>query len=171
MADNFTANPGSGGSVFASDDISSVQYPRVKPSWGADGSAVDTSVTAPLPIQVVGQAAGGASIYRKIGAASTNAANIKGSAGTVYGITATNVNAAAVFLKLYNKATSPTVGTDTPVMTMLIPGATTGGGFVFSVPQGIAFATGISVAITGAVGDADTTAVSANEQLIHILYV
>lgn len=51
MADNFTANPGSGGSTFASDDIGSVQYPRVKPSWGADGSATDASVAAPLPVQ------------------------------------------------------------------------------------------------------------------------
>lgn len=51
MADNFTANAGSGGSDFAADDISSVLYPRVKPSWGADGSAVDTSVAAPLPVQ------------------------------------------------------------------------------------------------------------------------
>lgn len=51
MADNFVANSGSGGSTFASDDISSVQYPRVKPSWGADGSATDTSVAAPMPVQ------------------------------------------------------------------------------------------------------------------------
>lgn len=51
MADNFVANAGSGGSTFASDDISSVQYPRVKPSWGADGSATDASVAAPLPVQ------------------------------------------------------------------------------------------------------------------------
>lgn len=51
MADNFVTNAGSGGSTFASDDISSVHYPRVKPSWGADGSATDTSVAAPLPVQ------------------------------------------------------------------------------------------------------------------------
>ena len=51
MADNFVANAGSGGSTFASDDVSNVQYPRVKPSWGADGSATDASVAAPLPVQ------------------------------------------------------------------------------------------------------------------------
>lgn len=51
MADNFVANSGSGGSTFASDDISSVHYPRVKPSWGADGAATDASVAAPLPVQ------------------------------------------------------------------------------------------------------------------------
>lgn len=51
MADNFDSNPGTGGSTFAADDISSVFYPRVKPSWGADGSATDASVAAPLPVQ------------------------------------------------------------------------------------------------------------------------
>jgi len=51
MADNFTANAGSGGATFASDDVASVQYPRVKPSWGSDGSATDTSVAAPMPVQ------------------------------------------------------------------------------------------------------------------------
>lgn len=51
MADNFVTNPGSGGSTFASDDIGSVQYPRVKVDWGADGTANDASVAAPLPVQ------------------------------------------------------------------------------------------------------------------------
>lgn len=52
MADNYVVNANTTtGSTFASDDISSVQYPRVKPSWGADGSATDASVAAPLPTQ------------------------------------------------------------------------------------------------------------------------
>lgn len=49
MADNFVANPGSGGATFAADDISGVLYPRVKLSVGADGNATDASITAPLP--------------------------------------------------------------------------------------------------------------------------
>lgn len=51
MADNFVANAGSGGNTFASDDIGGTHYSRVKPSWGVDGSATDTSVAAPLPVQ------------------------------------------------------------------------------------------------------------------------
>ena len=42
MADNVVSNSGdSGGPTFATDDISSVHYPRVKLSLGADGSATD----------------------------------------------------------------------------------------------------------------------------------
>lgn len=43
MADNVTADPGSGGETFASDDIGGVQYPRSKIVWGADGTATDTA--------------------------------------------------------------------------------------------------------------------------------
>jgi hypothetical protein len=51
MADNYTANAGSGGNTFASDEISAVHHPRVKTEWGADGVANDASVAAPLPVQ------------------------------------------------------------------------------------------------------------------------
>jgi len=51
MADNYVANAGSGGSTFAADDISSVLHPRVKVEWGADGTATDASVAAPVPVQ------------------------------------------------------------------------------------------------------------------------
>ena len=51
MADNFGTNAGSGGNTFASDDIGGVQHTRVKVEWGADGTANDTAVAAPLPVQ------------------------------------------------------------------------------------------------------------------------
>ena len=170
MADNFVANAGSGGSTFAADDISSVLYPRVKVSHGADGSATDVSTASPMPVQLIPQASGGCSISRILSAASTNATSIKGSAGQVFGVFAINLNAAVKYLKFYNKATSPTVGTDTPVLTLPIPASTTGAGFWIGIPQGIAFGTGIACAITGAQADNDTTAVSAGEQVIHTFY-
>jgi len=46
MADNVTADPGTGGAVLAADDISSVFYPRAKLSLGADGTAVDAGAGA-----------------------------------------------------------------------------------------------------------------------------
>lgn len=49
MADNTTLNTGSGGDVIATDDIGGVKYQRVKPAFGADGSATDVSAAAPLP--------------------------------------------------------------------------------------------------------------------------
>lgn len=171
MSDNFVANAGSGGSTFAADDISSVLYPRVKQAWGADGSASDVSTSAPLPVQLIATTSGGNSISRLLSAASTNATSVKASAGVVHAIHAINLNAAVRYLKLYNKASAPTVGTDTPVMTLAIPASTTGAGFVFAVPTGIAFATGIALATTTGVGDSDTGAVAANEIIVNLLYI
>lgn len=53
MADNVTANPGSGGATFATDDIAGVQFPRMKVVIGADG-ANDGDVSSSNPLPVLG---------------------------------------------------------------------------------------------------------------------
>lgn len=116
-------------------------------------------------------ASGGATPYKLISAASTNATSLKASAGQIYMITATNTNAAVRYLKLYNKASSPTVGTDTPVLVFAIPGGTAGAGTNIPVPAGgLVFGTGIAFAITTGAADSDTGAVAANEIIINIGY-
>lgn len=103
-----------------------------------------------------------------ISAASTNATSVKASAGQVYGWYLSNASATVpVFVKLYNKASSPTVGTDVPVMTIMVP---SGSAANVEYSQGIAFGTGIALAITGAVGDADSTSVAANETVVNLLF-
>jgi hypothetical protein len=95
-------------------------------------------------------------------AASTNATVVKASAGNVFKIVGVNANAAARYLKLYNKATSPTVGTDTPVWTFYLPPSTVNGG-QFELNFGsmpLYFATGIGYALTTAAADADTGALT-----------
>ena len=56
MADNVTANAGSGGAVFATDDIASVHYPRGKVVWGPDGTANDTAAASGKALPVQGEA-------------------------------------------------------------------------------------------------------------------
>ncbi|MCA3247050.1 MAG: hypothetical protein ING29_11315 [Azospirillum sp.] len=52
MPDNVTANPGSGGATFASDDIGGVQFPRMKVAIGADGvNDGDVSSSNPMPVR------------------------------------------------------------------------------------------------------------------------
>ncbi len=108
---------------------------------------------------------GGWTPAKLISAATTNGTSVKASAGQVGYIMATNTNAAARFLKLYNKASAPTVGTDTPVHTFLIPGNTSG--FTINAGCGMEFTTGIAFAITTGVADSDNTAVAANEIVIN----
>jgi len=113
-------------------------------------------------VGVSGKAVGGATPAKHISAATTNATSLKATAGTLYGGRAFNSGAGAAFLKFYNKASAPTVGTDVPVLVFGIPaGQSVDFGIGNSV--GVSFATGIAYAITGAAADADTTAVALNQ--------
>jgi DNA-directed RNA polymerase subunit beta len=66
-------------------------------------------------------------------AGSTNATNVKSSAGKLYQVSVYNNTASLKYLKIYNKASSPTVGSDTPIFTWPIPA---NGGFVADFPKG-----------------------------------
>lgn len=57
MADNVTANAGSGGATFASDDISSVQWPFVKLAWGPRDTANEVDKASGKSVPVQGEAA------------------------------------------------------------------------------------------------------------------
>jgi hypothetical protein len=134
-------------------------------------SAIPTSLAA-LPALVGGTAtiggvvlkpssvAPGQSVARVVAAASTNATNLKASAGNLLNVDVFNVAAYTVFLKLYDKASAPTVGTDTPVMTIPIPAST---GFSREYLYGRPFATGIAYAITKLQADSDTTVLVAGD--------
>jgi hypothetical protein len=93
--------------------------------------------------------------------ASTNATIVKASAGSVYNIAISNVSASPRYVKLYNKATAVVVGTDVPVLTIIVPA----GGLIqnnFGI-LGHRFTVGICLAITAAAADNDTTAIGAGE--------
>lgn len=113
----------------------------------------------------------GSFIKRHISAANTTGVLVKGAAGTIQSITVSNVNAAVRFLKLYDKATAPTVGTDTPVMTIAMVGGAVGNCVTHHFGQdGLSFSLGIGLGITTLVADNDTTAPAATEQIVHILW-
>lgn len=101
-------------------------------------------------------------------AATTNATSVKASAGDLFKIVGNNTTATKRYLKLYNKASAPTVGTDTPVLTLPLPGSAA---FDISITAGYYFSTGIAFAITGAAADADTTAVVAGDiECLNLVY-
>lgn len=99
-------------------------------------------------------------------AASTNGALILTGTSGLQAFYATNIGATVAFVKLYNKATAPTVGTDVPAMILVVPAAVSGVPGVCTLPigfSGFRFALGLGIAITGAVADSDTTAVTAGQ--------
>lgn len=102
-------------------------------------------------------------------AASTNATSVKASAGAVHGFTATNTTASLKYLKFYNKASAPTVGTDTPIWTQPLQPSNVP--TVIRFPKTLHFSTGIAIALTGAAADADTTALAAGDVVgLNIAY-
>jgi hypothetical protein len=136
------------------------------------GAAADATLTGgSQKTQVIASTSGGSSAYTLLSAATTNAQSVKASAGQLYGYYISNVSAGVRFVKLYNKASAPTVGTDTPVLTFPIPtNGTSGAGANVSFNPGIAFSTGIAIAITGADGTADTTAIGVGDVRLNLLY-
>lgn len=96
-------------------------------------------------------------------AATTNATLIKATAGRLFLIIGRNNVASIRYLKFYNKASAPTVGTDVPVLTIALDASAK---FEIDLnPYGQFFTTGIAFAITGAVADNDTTAIAAADIL------
>lgn len=112
---------------------------------------------------------GGTTIFRSIDLDEGTLEVVKASAGQIYWIHVMNLATATRFVKIYN-ATSGTYGTGTPVLTFPIAtqGDSNGAGFTLSIPNGIAFATGISIGAGTGVADNDTGAPGANEVIVNI---
>lgn len=88
-------------------------------------------------------------------AATTNPTSAKASAGDVHCISGFNAAASVRYLKFYAKATAPTVGTDTPVLTIALPV----GAFNINL-NGHYIPTGIAYGMTTGAADADTGALT-----------
>ena len=141
-----------------------------------EGNRIAGSVT-PLPVTLqTGTASIGSIItsgtpaapttYAVNSAATTNGALIVAGTTGLHAFQATNTGATAAFVKLYDKATAPTVGTDVPVMIIPLAAAVAGVPGVANLSigtNGFRFPLGLGIAITGGVADSDTTAVAAGQ--------
>lgn len=114
---------------------------------------------------------GGCSLYSLIcTGTSGDATNIKASAGQVYAVTLTNINASPVYFKMYNSASAPTAGSGTPVLRIMVPGSTTGAGTNITIPVGAAFTTGIGFTVVTGIADNSSTGVTASQVLVNVYY-
>ncbi len=138
--------------TYATEPIPAAQISGTQPVSGT----VTATVTPPAP----------ATPYILNSAASTNGALILTGTSGLQAFYATNTGAAAAYVKLYNKATAPTVGTDVPALILVVPAAVSGVPGICTLPigfSGFRFALGLGIAITGAAADSDTTAVAAGQ--------
>jgi hypothetical protein len=91
-------------------------------------------------------------------AATTNATSVKATNGTMTRIVGYNAASTARYLKLYDKSSAPTVGTDTPRKTIYLPASS-----AFALDMDDYFGQGIAYAITANAADSDTTAGSSGD--------
>lgn len=105
-------------------------------------------------------------VQRTTSAASTNATSVKAAASRLVGWSITNANASQRFVKIYDKASTPTVGTDTPILTIGVAANsdTSESGLGIPISNGLAFAT------TTAAADSDTGAVGEDDLIIQLWY-
>lgn len=167
MADNVTLNSMSGGAVVATDDTGTAHVQIVKLALSADGSATPITATSD-GMSVVWKGSHKPTPYKLNSAASTNATSVSATANTLlYGYYISNTNSSVRYVKFYNKASAPTVGTDTPVLVLAIPGS---GAANVSFPAGVNFTTGLAFATTTGAADSDTGAVALNEVIVNLVY-
>jgi hypothetical protein len=109
-----------------------------------------------------------ASVYHKIAAASTNADTVKAGPGVMTGYYLVNQATAFRFVKLYNKASNPTVGTDVPRCVYGIPPSSAAN---MNLDPPVAFETGIAIAVVVGIADSDATAVVANDVAVTLHFM
>jgi len=130
------------------------------PGVGNLGQMWTTNI--PTPAQV------GYAISKLISVATTNSTLAKATAGQVYAWCFSNIHATSWrYVKLYNKATAPSPGTDTPVMCIGIPPSST---VEKTFENGVMFSLGIGFVIVTGIQDSDATSVGANEVAVNLFY-
>ncbi|HEX2672963.1 MAG TPA: hypothetical protein VHM25_18910 [Polyangiaceae bacterium] len=132
----------------------------------------NTANTSPWLTTDTPATSGGLSFAAIVASAATNnKTQVKGSAGQLYCISAQNLNASPRYLKVFNNTSAGvTMGTTSADYQFIIPGNTAGAGLVLNIDKGIAMGTGITIAVTGAIGATDNTSISANEVTVLVGY-
>jgi len=130
------------------------------------GTVTANAGTGTMSVTVVSGATGGDTTFHLVSAASTNATNIKASAGKVTGWYVYNSNASARKVAFHNTAGTPTAGASIH-SSIVIPGLAAAN---VSFPDGIDFSTGIAITTVTELTDAGNTAVAINDLIINIYY-
>ena len=140
--------------AYATEPIPAAQISGTQPvSFTQPALVAGAALIGDVGLQVRANATGAASIHHIVSAATTNVAQIKATAGRVYGYCLSNTTASWRYVKFHNVA-SATAGAAV-AMTVGIP---PNGKAECHIPMGIGFATAISRSIVTGAADADTTA-------------
>lgn len=111
--------------------------------------------------------AGSANSFSLVSAATTNATVIKSSSGRLVGWNIANTTASWLYVKMYNTAIAPVVGTTAVLRTIGVPPNSVN---YINIDSGISIFTGLSMSTTVNSVATDATAVTAGALVINIFY-
>lgn len=139
-----------------------------------DAGAARMTLDRKQIVTVQPHTAGGLSVFRSLDLDETEE-DVKASAGCLYKLRITNRATSARYVKLYNAAAAAvTVGTTTPIDTIIVPAA--GSADLATVLTenfggvGLTFDTALSMAATTGLADSDTGAPGANDVVVTAYY-
>ena len=151
--------------VVVENVISGTALPNGQAAMAASVPVAIASDQSTVPVEHLPQSAAAAALSKFYPSGGLIvAANVKASAGNLYGFTALNGVAGVTWLCFYNKATLPVLGADTPVFAIPIPAGAGSGLLPLTIadfpmanfPLGI----GVAAATTAAGAAAPATAPS-----------
>lgn len=151
------------------DTVGAAMVSTTTPTSAAVGQTVVLSPnSAKVPTYLVPvSSAAGLTRYSVIVSSGTNSTLISSAARQVYKIEAFSNSSAIGYLKLYNLSSAPTAGSSLVAARFMVSQP----GFITTTDIGEAtFTTGLSYTFTGGIADSDTTAVSASQFILNILY-
>ena len=158
------------------DFSKTISFSEIQTEQGVSYSSISAFIefyennTGTISLKPSSTGANGTTPYKLISLATTNANVVKASGGNLYSIVAIGLTSTVRYLKLYNKATAPTVGTDVPLMTIPVPANTQGAGIAIPFSMGVNFPLGIAIAITSGLADNNTGAILANDVVVNLTY-
>lgn len=146
-------------------------------STGTAGSPSASNVVAiqgvpgmvPVVVTPGLQTSGGASYDSFIPPAVPAIHTVKTTGGDLYGIIAFNESAGSVFVKFFDVVT-PVLGTTNCSFQFMVPGNTSGAGFVIQLPVPRAMANAIKYAVTANMPANDNTAITATTVVVDVSY-
>ncbi|WP_316176208.1 hypothetical protein [Bradyrhizobium sp. SZCCHNRI1073] len=139
-----------------------------------DAGAVRMTLDRKLIATIQPHTNGGLSVFRSLDLDETEE-DVKTSAGCLYKLRLTNRTTSARYVKLYNAtAANVTVGTTTPIDTIVVPGGTSADLCTVVTESfggvGLTFDTALSLAATTGLADNDTGAPGANDVVATAYY-
>lgn len=140
---------------YATEPIPAAQATATQPVSGTVTATVSNGTVIATPAAGTGHIA-------ELGN-STNALMVKNTTTAVFEVTIFNPSAAPVYFKMFNKASTPTVGTDVPAITIPVPAASSVNLEFGAI--GKRFATGFGYAFTLNPVKTDTTIIPAGVQI------